>query len=791
MAGRSYHHLAFWIAAASSLHAQTPPTVPPLPVGVIARDAQFRYRERTAEGRGATGLAQVTLRLERPMVVHMRATTSAITLRRGKTTFALGFSPRLPVDTDMRKLEWEESSRFVTLPAERQWVFCGANYAATLPAGEHTIQWVAGDVSGGPVIFDAGSLSVQAFPLDGDGPASGKSTRLALLVGVNKYLSSSVPNLSGCVNDVADMSDLLVKKFGFDSRDIDTLIDEQATKEKIIARFQEHLIAKCAPNALVVFFYSGHGSQSPDTSGDEPDGWDETLIPHDSRTPNRFDLRDDEINDLLARLAARTKNITVIFDCCHSGTATRGAVGKRIARDVRPQPVAEPTPPGAGGFRSRANLPHVLISACKASEVAQEYQAGSVHRGALTFFLTREIRTASGRETTYKKLMERVKGRVTAAFQSQHPQIEGANADDLVFRVRPTPQTIIKALPVENQVVLQAGEVDGLTKGSIFDLLPTAAGFAGQPAAVAQVEVTEVDNLTATARIVSGKVEAACLARERTHAGDLSRTAVFVDLEGKTPGAVAASPVLKQIAEQIRTKEPYLSQLVAVEDVRAARLIVRQNAAGEIELTDGSAVLDLKKAADADAVIKTLQKAVHWGKWLAVVALDNPRSALDVSLELAVPDRGGKPGPASEGLSRLAVWEQEEIEFTITNRGKHDVHVSLVDLPFDGSVTVIYPTDGPALLLKPGETATDRIGVSLPKDGRKEMKEFLKLIATRQPSDFRDIQQDAAPKGRDLAASLLRGPVFKSRDAADAPPIAVDDWTARIVPFDIVRRPVP
>jgi hypothetical protein len=40
------------------------------------------------------------------------------------------------------------------------------------------------------------------------------------------------------------------------------------------------------------------------------------------------------------------------------------------------------------------------------------------------------------------------------------------------------------------------------------------------------------------------------------------------------------------VADQLKTKEPYLSQLVAVEDVRAARLIVRQNAAGEIELTD-------------------------------------------------------------------------------------------------------------------------------------------------------------------------------------------------------------
>ena len=64
--------------------------------------------------------------------------------------------------------------------------------------------------------------------------------------------------------------------------------------------------------------------------GDEADGMDETTVPFDSGRdlyPNR-DITDDEIFAWLRKLSARTDNITLIFDSCHSGTIDRDPFGE-------------------------------------------------------------------------------------------------------------------------------------------------------------------------------------------------------------------------------------------------------------------------------------------------------------------------------------------------------------------------------------------------------------------------------------------------------------------------------
>jgi metacaspase-1 len=52
----------------------------------------------------------------------------------------------------------------------------------------------------------------------------------ALLVGINKY---QVPgaDLRGCVNDVKDLSEALIKFYGFKKSDIQVLLDTAATQK--------------------------------------------------------------------------------------------------------------------------------------------------------------------------------------------------------------------------------------------------------------------------------------------------------------------------------------------------------------------------------------------------------------------------------------------------------------------------------------------------------------------------------------------------------------------------------
>ena len=60
----------------------------------------------------------------------------------------------------------------------------------------------------------------------------------------------------------------------------------------------------------VFIHYSGHGGRVRDTSGDEADGYDETLIPVDFR--NAGQILDDDILDMLVKTMPAGVNVTVL-----------------------------------------------------------------------------------------------------------------------------------------------------------------------------------------------------------------------------------------------------------------------------------------------------------------------------------------------------------------------------------------------------------------------------------------------------------------------------------------------
>ena len=150
-------------------------------------------------------------------------------------------------------------------------------------------------------------------PPKGTPPAA--PNRLALLVGVNKYRSKDIPTLKGCVNDVMAMKNVLRGKYGFAEAEIHTLTDDQATYSKITDEFKSHLIAKSRPLDIVVFQFSGHGSRFE--VGSDPSGFEETIVPYDSRDTKNLDITGRALSSLLKELGTQTKNVTVVLDSCH------------------------------------------------------------------------------------------------------------------------------------------------------------------------------------------------------------------------------------------------------------------------------------------------------------------------------------------------------------------------------------------------------------------------------------------------------------------------------------------
>jgi hypothetical protein len=280
---------------------------------------------------------------------------------------------------------------------------------------------------------------------------SNTGQRWALLVGINQYPNLATRyQLHGCVNDVELMADILQKNFGFPPDHITMLLNRAATRDDILAAL-DTLASRVARDDIVILVYSGHGSQMTDREGDEPDGFDETIVPYDSGrgSHENRDITDDEIYAWLLRVTQQTPFVTLLFDCCHSGTISRdlfGAASRWVEPDTRPITELPSSPVSSEVTRALTDeaagpsgwLPlgkrYVLIAGCKDDESSYEYQARqekeTVTHGTLTYFLSQELVKASP-GTSYRDIFERASSQVTANQPRQHPQMEGARDREL------------------------------------------------------------------------------------------------------------------------------------------------------------------------------------------------------------------------------------------------------------------------------------------------------------------------------------------------------------------------
>ncbi|MEM6732891.1 MAG: caspase family protein, partial [Myxococcota bacterium] len=317
-------------------------------------------------------------------------------------------------------------------------------------------------------------------------PTKDKRRRVALLVGVQSYERSDVPddaawaNLAGPGNDLRLMSRVLAEH-GFE---VECLFDEDATHDAIVSRFESHLIAKSRKGRedVALFYFSGHGQQIPDDSDrDEVDGFDESLVPFDHRGTHDYAgaarVRDDELRELSRKVLERTPNLVVILDSCHSGSATRGTRPARgQARGILPplKPVTEP--PVLNEREDYGGERGVVLSAAQSNQVAREIVLDGKAYGAFSFVLGAALADA-GPETTYTDLLRRTQAKLPAWSLSQSPRLEG-DGNRAVFSgaLVPTPNTfLVEALKRNRPATVRAGAVHGLHAGDALALFPLDA----------------------------------------------------------------------------------------------------------------------------------------------------------------------------------------------------------------------------------------------------------------------------------------------------------------------------
>lgn len=244
----------------------------------------------------------------------------------------------------------------------------------------------------------------------------------ALLVGINYIGTESA--LNGCINDVKNVKQMLIQKFGYKEEQITMLTDEtelHPTRANILAYFLDLLLND---NSDLYFHYSGHGSQIKDDSGDETDGMDEALAPIDYLDSGL--ITDDELRGLLQCMRATCK-LTIVLDCCHSGSGMDLAYNlyERVGRNYL---LADTNMTKTGG---KTHGQVVCLSGCMDSQTSADAYIASQYQGALTANLLLAINTLTARTRTYNNVYNAVKRSLQTGKYTQIPCLSTGTLIDI------------------------------------------------------------------------------------------------------------------------------------------------------------------------------------------------------------------------------------------------------------------------------------------------------------------------------------------------------------------------
>ncbi len=639
----------------------------------------------------------------------------------------------------------------------------------------------------------------------------------ALLIGIDHYPhlqafchANGMPNdcqLAGCVTDAELMAGILRDKFGFAPANITLLRNEDATQAAILAALQ-NLVDAAQPDDVVVFHYSGHGSQAvPLIAGSESDNLDETIVPSDSgrgAMPNR-DIRDNQIHDWLVKLTAKTPYVTLIVDSCHSGSIARdlfGGAGRWVAADLRP-PSAEavvaaqavqapPAPAGpqagqsavAAGSRDLGPsgwLPlgskYVLFAGCLDEEKSNEYPHDSTTNGALTYFLSRQLLQA-GPGTTYRDVYEPAATQVTAKYAHQHPQMEGAHDRELFGLRDIATMTFARVTAITAAgVTIAAGAAHGVTVGSRWAIYPqgtkTQVGVVPQ----GQIVISAVHATTSDGTLSDPAGGAAITADSR--AVEVAHAPGEVGLKVEIQAAVGAAGALTAALQGSPLAR--LAQAGETADARAYLLAPRTTAQpgrdpvpqlGALDQptwavvgTDGRLLMPVHAASESGVVDLLVANLVKTAKYRQTLALQNPDAASALKGKVGFTlkrqgDGGGWTDPALPAGGLPVISEGERISLTITNGWTQPIYVSVLDLGVSGGIGLLYPVAGASEQLLPGGT----LDIGMPPDEQIQLfapegfpfhidpsdpqpttgTEVFKLIASAHPTDFSVLVQEGA-----------------------------------------------
>ena len=255
----------------------------------------------------------------------------------------------------------------------------------------------------------------------------------ALLVGIN-YVGSSRP-LRGCINDSNNMKEYLQTQ-GF--TEIKQIHEQAATTDGIKTGLA-WLTDGAIPGDVILFHYSGHGSQLP--SRTEQDGLEEIICPIDLDWSRKL-ISDADLKKIFNKVPNGV-NTTLILDCCHSGTMLNQTESLEVKKDIKKSQKYSKNSrylkPPASVLKELKNRTRVewntsrdvnqsalLIAGCQDDQTSADATINGVPRGAATAALLRAVSVNPG--ISYRALVENMREFMKTYKFEQIPMLDGSPA---------------------------------------------------------------------------------------------------------------------------------------------------------------------------------------------------------------------------------------------------------------------------------------------------------------------------------------------------------------------------
>jgi hypothetical protein len=636
----------------------------------------------------------------------------------------------------------------------------------------------------------------------------------ALLIGVEEYPYMPGVRSSGSVNDVRMMSDILQKTFGIPSQNIVLLQDEMATRDTIL-NSMDNLLSNVKEYDSVVFYYSGQGSQMPDTEKKWPNSLVSTIATYDTGFDSDISrqITYDEIYDWLVKLNAVTSNVALIIDAGHSGTIT---------------PIVN----------SNSDLSfkrdYVFLGACSSDQVAFEYNTENMDYGAFTYALSYALIEAKPL-ATYRDVIEKASAWLIERSLPR-PQIEGSS-DRVLFgagKIKTKHFVTIDSRAID-RVTLGAGAVHGLTAKSRWTVHGVGScSISNENPMLGLVEITQVGVSKSEARILSevdnkeGISPGAMACEESHYYGDMRLSVEVKD----TANLGTTAEYLKELIRESLLL--HLAEPNEKTDVTAMILAPREGAKESdpvpqlmslfeptwVLVDESGSILMTSSAVNSEAVWEIRDNLERKARYRNIRDLKNPnansRLLGKVDFNLKWKDTGKLivAGPEG-GLPILREGDRFVIE--AANYYHEPLYVAIFDFAPDGSFALVHPKNSGCDELKPGNIGNKLsldAEIYLPKDGPtfKDRQvdlsmadandsvigvETAKLFATTSRTDFADLIRQGSNRGIggdcgqnkalwELLDMALTG--YGKRDPKPVNMLPEQEWTTVERPFLCGKR---